>query len=61
MRLINERLGDPEQELKDETIAAVACLANVEVCTLSSPIYLLTHYPDVIRLPRSLPSAHGRP
>jgi len=31
MRLVNDRLGDPEQELKDETIAAVACLANVEV------------------------------
>ena len=34
MRLINERLGDREQQLKDETIVAVAYLANVEVCAV---------------------------
>lgn len=31
IRLINERLGDSTQQLTDETVAAVACLANVEV------------------------------
>ena len=34
LRLINERLSDPTQQVTDETVAAVACLANVEVSTM---------------------------
>ena len=34
LRLINERLSDPMQQVSDETVAAVACLANVEVSTI---------------------------
>lgn len=54
MRLVNERLGDPEQELKDETIAAVACLANVEVCPLPVSNPPAKHYSDLFWHPRSI-------
>lgn len=33
IRLINERLGDPDSRLQEGTIAAIACLAAYEVST----------------------------
>ncbi len=33
LRIINERLGNPEEALRDSTIGAVACLTILEVCT----------------------------
>jgi hypothetical protein len=39
MRIVNERLGMPQHLATDETISAVAALANYEVCKLHSMIF----------------------